>query len=99
MEAIGRFVQGLDYQGFVEDDKTSSAVLLKFQIIGEAAKNIPNNIRDLAPKVPWKEMAGMRDRLVHAYFGVDYRLVWNAIQLSVSQIKPEIFMLLQRLED
>jgi len=99
MEAIGRFVQGLDYQGFVEDDKTSSAVLLKFQIIGEAAKNIPNNIRDLGPKVHWKEMAGMRDRLVHAYFGVDYRLVWNAIQLSVSQIKPEIFMLLQRLED
>jgi len=62
----------------------------KFEIIGEAAKQIPDEIRQNYPQVPWKEMAGMRDRLVHFYFGIDYRLVWRTIKERLPQVKPEI---------
>ncbi len=99
IEAIERFVEGIDYQDFVNDDKTSSAVVLKFQIIGEAAKRVPDSVRDKAPNVPWKEMAGMRDRLIHAYFGIDYKLVWDAIEIAIPQIKPEIIRLFQEMRD
>ncbi len=65
--AIENFVEGMDFEDFVEDDKTSSAVIRKFEIIGEAAKNIPEEIRNRYPDLPWKEMAGFRDRLIHFY--------------------------------
>lgn len=63
--AIEEFVTGMNFQDFVDDDKTSSAVIKKFEIIGEAAKNIPEDIRARTPDIPWKEMAGMRDKLIH----------------------------------
>jgi uncharacterized protein with HEPN domain len=60
---------------FQTDDKTSSAVVRRLEIIGEAAKHIPEQLPKKHPEVPWREMAGMRDRLIHFYFGIDYRLV------------------------
>ncbi|MGC8754815.1 MAG: DUF86 domain-containing protein, partial [Thermosulfidibacteraceae bacterium] len=62
------------------DDKTSSAVIRKFEIIGEATKHIPEEIRQKYPEVPWKEMAGFRDKLIHFYFGIKYEIVWNTIK-------------------
>ena len=90
MESIEGFVEGMDLEGFQADDRTASAVMRKFEIIGEAAKQIPDEIRQNYPQVPWKEMAGMRDRLVHFYFGIDYRLVWRTIKERLPQVKPEI---------
>lgn len=97
IEAIERFTVGLDYQGFVDDDKTSSAVVLKLQLIGEATKGIPESVRSLSLEVPWKEMAGMRDRLIHAYSGIDYKLVWEAIMIVLPRIKPEIVKLIEEM--
>jgi uncharacterized protein with HEPN domain len=80
MESIESFVEGLSFEEFQRDDKTASAVIRKFEIIGEASRNIPEEIKKKHPEVSWKEMAGMRDRLIHAYFGVDYNLVWITIK-------------------
>lgn len=75
IDAIEGFVQGLDRDQFEQDDKTVSAVIRKLEIVGEAAKVIPEEIREKYSQIPWKEMAGMRDKLIHFYFGVDYGLV------------------------
>jgi len=87
-EAIEQFVEGMDFEQFKADDKTTSAVIRKFEIIGEAAKHVPDVIRDKYATVPWKEMAGMRDKLIHFYMGVKYELVWQTIKDVLTQIKP-----------
>ena len=65
--SIEKFIQGLDFGHFKADDKTSSAVIRKFEIIGESTKNIPEVIRKQYPQIPWKDITGMRDKLIHAY--------------------------------
>jgi uncharacterized protein with HEPN domain len=97
MDSIDAFIQHIDFQNFVEDDKTSSAVLRKLEIIGEASKGVPDEIRHQYPEVPWKEMAGMRDRLIHLYFGVDYELVWKTIKHRIPGAKPLILNIFNEL--
>ncbi len=90
MDSIERFVEGMTSEQFQQDDKTASAVIRKFEIIGEASRNIPEEVKLRHPDVPWKEMAGMRDRLIHAYFGIDYNLVWLTIKNRVPVAKQMI---------
>ncbi len=99
IEAIERFVEGMDFESFREDDKTSSAVIRKFEIIGEATKSLPEGIRKSYPHIPWKEMAGFRDKLIHFYFGVKYELVWNAIKLKLPEVKESIREVLKNIEE
>jgi uncharacterized protein with HEPN domain len=75
MEAIERFVENMDFEEFKRDDKTSSAVIRKFEIIGEATKNVPEAIKQKYQNIPWREMAGMRNKLIHFCFGMKYDLV------------------------
>jgi len=90
MESIEKFVGDMSFENFREDDKTASAVIRKFEIIGEATKQIPDEVKQEYSKVPWKEMAGMRDRLIHLYFGVDYNLVWTTIKNRIPTVKSLI---------
>ena len=90
MESIERFVEGMTFEEFQQDDKTASAVIRKFEIIGEASRNIPDEVKMKHPEVPWKEMSGMRDRLIHAYFGVDYTLVWFTVKNRLPAAKKMI---------
>jgi uncharacterized protein with HEPN domain len=90
MESIQTFVKGMNLEAFQGDDKTASAVIRKFEIMGEATKQIPEEIRQKFPQVPWKEMAGMRDRLIHSYFEVDHRLIWTTVKERIPQLIPQI---------
>ena len=90
MESILSFIMDMQYEAFRNDDKTSSAVIRKLEIIGEATKQIPAEFRRKYPDIPWKEMAGMRDRLIHFYFGVDYQLVWQAINKRIPELLKQL---------
>lgn len=98
IESIEAFVEDMDFNSFRDDDKTTSAVIRKFEIIGEASKNVPDRIKEQYPSIPWKDMAGMRDRLIHFYFGIDYKLVWETIKKRMPTIKPLISQILKDLE-
>lgn len=98
MESIERFVEGMSLEELRQDDKTSSAVIRKFEIVGEATKLLPDELKERYPDIPWKGMAGMRDRLIHAYFGIDYRLVWDAIKTDIPGIKRKLQQILAELE-
>lgn len=98
MDSIERFVEAMSLDALMYDDKTASAVIRKFEIIGEATKHIPEELKEKYPKIPWKSMAGMRDRLIHAYFGIDYTLVWDAIKIEIPDLKPKLQTILKELE-
>ncbi len=87
-----------DLLNFVGDDKTSSAVVRKLEIIGEATKNIPSEIRNKHKELPWSDMARMRDKIIHSYFVVDYEVVWKTIKERLPEIKPIIGAILKELE-
>lgn len=74
---IALYIKGLTYKKFLLDRKTQDAVVRNFEIIGEATKNLPKSIRDKYPSIPWRKMAGMRDKVIHEYFGVNHETVWK----------------------
>ena len=91
VNAMGKamdFVKGMSYEEFVEDDKTNFAVIRAIETIGEATKNIPEDIREKYPEIPWKDMAGMRDKVIHEYFGVDLDIVWETVKDEIPPLKP-----------
>lgn len=79
---------------FMLDETRKRAFVRSLEIIGEAVKNLPDEFRDGYPDVDWKAMAGMRDRLIHAYFGVDYEIVWNVIQGRVPVLRERIAVII-----
>jgi len=82
------FIRGLDYEHFALDKKTFNAVVRSIEVIGEAAKHVPDIVRARYPDVPWKEMAGMRDKVIHFYFGVNPEAVWLTASERIPAIRP-----------
>ena len=77
---IRRFTKGVSYDEIMEDKKTLYAVIRCLEILGESVKNIPESIRGKYPEIPWQEIAGMRDKLIHEYFGVDMDIIWDTLR-------------------
>ena len=98
MEKIEDFIGDMDFDEFVKDDKTTSAVVRKLEIIGEATNNIPKEIRMKYKEIPWSDIARMRDKIIHFYFGVDYEIVWKVIKERLPEIKQQIKRVLKELE-
>ncbi len=90
IELIEDFTHDMDVETFLVDEKTKSAVVRQFEIMGEATKALPENVRSLATDVPWNKIAGMRDRLIHAYFGVDYLLIWDTLKKDLPHLKDKL---------
>ena len=88
VDSIEEYTSELTYEAFVKDKKTIDAVVRNFEIIGEASKHTPEKVRMEYPSVPWRDMAGMRDRLIHGYFGVNLDVVWKTIRERLPKVKP-----------
>jgi len=90
MQKIGEFIADMTLDQFVMDDKTNYAVIRALEVIGEATKQVPVEIVNRYPEVPWKRMAGMRDRLIHGYFGVDAEIVWETANTLIPTVLPDV---------
>jgi len=92
------FVRGLTYETFIADEKTIFAVIRALEVIGEAAKKVPDSLRSRRSDVPWKEMAAMRDKLIHEYFGVKLDVVWQTMTEEIPALIPKLACLLKEIE-
>jgi uncharacterized protein with HEPN domain len=94
-----KFVAGVSYEEFAKDDKTIFAVIRAIEIIGEAVKNIPEDTKKEYPAIPWKGMAGMRDKVIHGYSGVDIKVVWDTVKKRIPEVKLLFEKMLKDLEE
>lgn len=95
IEYILSQLPGQDYESFRKNETLKRAYVRSLEIIGEAAKKIPKDIQDLQPDIEWRKIAGMRDRLIHGYFGVDYRIVWDVASTKLVDLQAELEILLK----
>jgi len=99
MEDAMSFVEAMNYDDFVKDKRTIYAVIRAIEVIGEAVKKIPESVKNRYPKIPWKDMAGMRDKLIHEYFGVDLKRVWRTVKKDIPNLKPSFDKILKDFEE
>ncbi|MEW6040032.1 MAG: DUF86 domain-containing protein [Elusimicrobiota bacterium] len=98
MNKMEKFIENMGYEDFVKDEKTTFAVIRALEVIGEAVKSIPEDIKKRYPEIRWKEIAGMRDKLAHEYFGIKLEVVWNAVKTEIPPLKPKFQKILENLE-
>ncbi|TAN58038.1 DUF86 domain-containing protein [Patescibacteria group bacterium] len=82
---------------FLKDRKTQDAVIRRIEIVGEAVKNLPRDFKERYFEIPWREIAGMRDQLIHGYFGIDLNIVWKTVKKDIPKLKKEINELIESL--
>jgi len=100
LEAISKieeYLSGVNTPSFQESEMVQDAVIRQIQVIGEAAKRVSPELADSHPNVPWRDMAGMRDKLVHDYFGVDVNMVWVTAKEDLPELQREISAILDDL--
>ena len=92
------FTQRMEPEDFAGDKKTINAVVRSLEVMGEAAKRIPDDVRQKYPDIPWRSMAGMRDKLIHEYFGIDLDIVWEVINVELPPLKPLVRQVLEDID-
>jgi uncharacterized protein with HEPN domain len=98
IDLIEEYTKGIKKDGFLNSGQIQDAVIRRIEIIGEASKNIPEEIKRKYPDIAWREMTGMRDILIHEYFGVDLELTWKVVTRDVPELKIKILKLKRDLE-
>ncbi|HYG62471.1 MAG TPA: DUF86 domain-containing protein [Thermoanaerobaculia bacterium] len=92
---IRDYTAGLSFEAFQQDEKTIDAVVRNLEVIGEAVKSIPDGLRARHPDVPWKKISGLRDILIHEYFGIDLELIWDVVQAKLPILVGRVSDLLE----
>ena len=87
---INAYTENLAYEQFLQDKKTQDAVVRNLEIIGEAAKNVSEEFKDKCTHIPWRDLAGLRDKLIHHYFGVNFDIVWAVVKEELPKVLSQI---------
>lgn len=93
---IQKYCKGIEIAGFCDDEILQSAVVRQLEVIGEAARMISNTTKDKLPGIKWIKIVGMRNKLIHEYFGVDLNIVWSTLQEELPKLKKEILTYLKK---
>ena len=99
MNKIENYIEGLDFDSFAHNNMVVDAVIRNLEIIGEAIRNIPDNFIDKYPDIPWKRMIGLRNIVIHTYFGIDLENIWKIIAENIPEVKPKIVEILNDIKD
>lgn len=99
LEKIERYTAGLTFERFAQDDRTVDAVVRNLEVIGEAARQIPSEVRERYPEVPWRRVIGLRNVVVHEYFAVDVEIVWTVVRQSLPELKEALRRMMAELEE
>jgi len=98
IDKIEKFVKGVSKNEFMESVKTQDAVIRRLEIIGEAVKHIPKEFKVKYRKIPWRKIAGLRDVLIHEYFGVDLKLTLKIVKKDLPELKEKILKILEEIK-
>ena len=96
---IEDYIKGRNKSEFLKLTQLQDSVIRRIEIIGEAIKNIPDDFRETYPKIPWKQIIGMRDILIHQYFGIDLNLTWEVIEKDLPKLKNQIITIKKEIKD
>ena len=98
IDETAEFTADMSYEEFCMDRKTSNAVVRSLEVLGEAVRNVPDVYKRRAPEIPWAKMLGMRNRLIHEYFGVDLEIVWKTVKVALPPLRTRIQTLLAEID-
>ncbi|MFW9878733.1 MAG: DUF86 domain-containing protein [Candidatus Thorarchaeota archaeon] len=99
IKLIEEYIEGKNKTDFLESNKLQDSIIRRLEVIGEAIKNIPNEFKEKYKQIPWREITGMRDILIHQYFGVDLNLTWQVVDRDLLKLKKQIIEIKKEIQN